>query len=142
MTLAKKVVVAAARHADIRYDQSIGGVALAASFGPDPHSDGDIEYALGMSFATNGITVGAGFDSDDGMVLGVGYALNDDLSLNGYYTEEEDADGMGGDLNIWPWRNDIDCCFCHQQQGPQGCWIWDLLMISAAAPAWSQDLGR
>ena len=83
-------------NSSIRYDQSIGGVALAASFGPEGD---DIEFALGMSFSTNGITVGAGFDSDDGMTLGAGYALNDELSFNGFYAEEEGADGMGGDLN-------------------------------------------
>ena len=83
-------------NAAIRYDQSIGGVALAASFGP---VGDDIEFALGMSFSTNGITIGAGFDSDDGMTLGAGYALNDELSFNGFYAEEEGVDGMGGDLN-------------------------------------------
>ena len=83
--------------ADIRYDQSIGGVALAASFGPD--AAGDIEYALGMSFASNGITIGAGFDSNDGMALGAGYALNDELTFNGYYAEEGNMDSMGGDLS-------------------------------------------
>ena len=82
--------------ADIRYDQTIGGVSLAASFGPDPA--GDIEYALGMSFASNGITIGAGFDSDDGMTLGAGYALNEELSFNGFYAEQDDTDGMAGDL--------------------------------------------
>ena len=81
---------------DIRYDQSIGGVAVAMSFGPN--DDNDIDYALGMSFSTNGIRIGAGFDSNDGMALGVGYALNDELSLNGWYGEENDMDGMGGDL--------------------------------------------
>ena len=80
----------------IRYDQSIGGVALAASFGPEGD---DIEYALGMSFSTNGITIGAGFDSDDGMTLGVGYALNDELSVKGWYGEENNMDGMGGNLS-------------------------------------------
>ena len=83
--------------ADIRYDQTIGGVSLAASFGPD--AAGDIEYALGMSFASNGISIGAGFDSDDGMTLGAGYALNDELSFNGFYAEENDTDGMAGDLS-------------------------------------------
>ena len=80
----------------IRYDQSIGGVALAASFGP---KGDDLEYALGMSFTTNGITVGAGFDSNDGMALGAGYALNDELSVKGWYGEEGDVDGMGGNLS-------------------------------------------
>ena len=82
--------------ADILYEQSVGGVSLAASFGPD--SSSDIQYALGMSFSTNGITIGAGFDSNDGMTLGAGYALNDELSFNGFYNEENDKDGMGGDL--------------------------------------------
>ena len=83
----------------IRYDQSISGVDLAVSLGPDSESDGDIEYALGMSFSTNGIRIGAGFDSDDGMALGAGYALNDELSFNGWYGEQDDMDGMGGDLS-------------------------------------------
>ena len=86
-------------NSEIRYDQTIGGVALAASFGPDPDSDGDIEYALGMSFSSNGISIGAGFDSDDGMTLGAGYALNDELKFKGWYGEQGDMDGMGGDLS-------------------------------------------
>ena len=83
-------------NAAIRYDHSIGDVALAASFGP---VGDELEYALGMSFSSNAITVGAGFDSGDGMGLGVGYALNDELSLNGWYGEQDDMDGMGGDLS-------------------------------------------
>ncbi len=51
-----------------------------------------------MSFAANGITVGAGFDSDDGMTLGGGYALNEQLSFNAFYGEEDGNDGLGGDL--------------------------------------------
>ena len=83
-------------NAAIRYDHSIGGVALAASFGPVKD---DLQFALGMSFETNGIRVGAGFDSDDGMGLGAGYALNDELTFNGYYAEQDDMDSMGGDLS-------------------------------------------
>ena len=83
-------------NAAILYEQSVGGIKLAASFGP---VNDDIEFALGMSFETNGIRIGAGFDSNDGMTLGAGYALNDELTFNGYYAEEDTMDSMGGDLS-------------------------------------------
>ena len=98
----------------IRYDQSIGGVALAASFGPD--ATGDIEYALGMSFTSNGITIGAGFDSDDGMALGAGYALNDELKVNGWYGEEGTMDGMGGDLSYGLGATTLSVAFATNSQ--------------------------
>ena len=86
----------AGTNAAILYEQSVGGVKLAASFGP---VGDDIQFALGMEFKTDGIRIGAGFDSNDGMALGAGYALNDELTFNGYYAEEEDIDSVGGDLS-------------------------------------------
>ena len=98
--------------AGIRYDQSFGDVSMALSFGPD---GADNDFAVGMKFSSAGITVGAGFDSDDGMSIGVGYAI-DQISANAYYTEENEKNGTGADLSYTAGATTITVAFAQNSQ--------------------------
>ena len=99
-------------NAGIRYDQSFGDVSIALSFGPD---GSDTDFAVGMKFTSAGITVGAGFDSDDGMSIGAGYSVGQ-LSANGYYTEENEKDGMGADLSYTAGATTITVAFAQNSE--------------------------
>lgn len=98
--------------ADILYEQSIGDISLGLSFGPDGENN---DFAVGMKFTSSDITIGAGFDSDDGVSIGAGYTMGQ-ISANGYYTEENENDGIGGDLSYVIDATTITVAFAQNSQ--------------------------
>ncbi len=69
---------------EVKYDGNFGVGAVSASYGSD-------EWAAGVKFTIDPVTVGAGFDSDSVMSVGLGMSQGP-LSGNVFYSQDSDAD--------------------------------------------------
>ncbi len=69
---------------EVKYDGNFGVGAVSASYGKN-------EWAAGVKFTIDPVTVGAGFDSDSVMSVGLGMSQGP-LSGNVFYSQDSDAD--------------------------------------------------
>ncbi len=74
--------------ADVRYDGDFGVASVAISYGDNK---GDAEWAAGFSFNVEPVTVGAGFDSNGVMSIGMGFTQGQ-ISMNALYSTDSDHD--------------------------------------------------
>ncbi len=74
--------------ADVRYDGDFGVASVAISYGDNK---GDAEWAAGFSFNVEPVTVGAGFDSNGVMSIGMGFSQGL-ISMNALYSTDSDHD--------------------------------------------------
>ncbi len=74
--------------ADVRYDGDFGIASVAISYGDNK---GDAEWAAGFSFNVEPVTVGAGFDSNGVMSIGMGFSQGL-ISMNALYSTDSDHD--------------------------------------------------
>ena len=81
----------------ILYEHSLGDIKVAVSGAPAA-GDKDDSFAIGMSFATAGVRIGFGYDSEETVSLGGGYTF-DQITANVYYAERDAMDGVGVDLS-------------------------------------------
>ena len=74
--------------ADVRYDGDFGVAKVAISYGDNA---GDAEWAAGFSFDVEPVTMGAGFDSNGVMSVGMGFSQGL-ISMNALYSTDSDRD--------------------------------------------------
>ena len=74
--------------ADVRYDGDFGVASVAISYGDNK---GDAEWAAGFSFDVEPVTMGAGFDSNGVMSVGMGFSQGL-ISMNALYSTDSDRD--------------------------------------------------
>ncbi|MCY4008106.1 MAG: porin [Rhodobacteraceae bacterium] len=72
--------------ADVRYDGDFGVASVAISYGDNK---GDAEWAAGFSFNVEPVTMGAGFDSNGVMSIGLGFSQGL-ISMNALYSTDSD----------------------------------------------------
>ena len=89
----------------VRYDQTVGNIALAISAGTNTASAATTtaaevkknDYAIGMSFNASGATVGLGYDSKKAISAGFGYSTGQ-ISANAFYAKRDmDLANLGPD---------------------------------------------
>ena len=97
--IAEKVWAKTAR--DVRYDGDFGIAKVAFTYGDNK---GDAEWAAGFSFNVEPVKVGAGFDSNGVISVGMGFTQGQ-ISMNALYSTDSDsdeADNEAGKYRIEP----------------------------------------
>ncbi|MCY4197643.1 MAG: porin [Rhodobacteraceae bacterium] len=73
--------------ADVRYDGDFGVAKVAISYGDN---NDDAEWAAGFSFDVEPVTMGAGFDSNGVVSLGMGFSQGQ-IAMNALYSTDSDG---------------------------------------------------
>ncbi len=84
--IAEKVWAKTAR--DVRYDGDFGIAKVAFTYGDNK---GDAEWAAGFNFNVEPVKVGAGFDSNGVVSVGMGFTQGQ-ISMNALYSTDSDSD--------------------------------------------------
>ncbi len=122
---------------DLGADNAVGGenanadtpiadvVALRDAVAEMNATGSDNQYAFGMSFEANGVTVGIGYDSEKTISMGIGFTTGD-ISTNLLYAKGEDATGtmdttgMGADMSYTFGASTLTLAYARQETDMHG----------------------
>ncbi|MCY4007057.1 MAG: hypothetical protein OXE84_09620 [Rhodobacteraceae bacterium] len=84
---------------DVRYDGDFGIAKVAFTYGDNK---GDAEWAAGFSFNVEPVKVGAGFDSNGVISVGMGFTQGQ-ISMNALYSTDSDSDEADNEAGQLGW---------------------------------------